>query len=58
MREEWASIIAHDLRQPINAVVFWTTCSPAPGRRNTRSRCPFHAAMALSRLVNDLTDAS
>ncbi len=61
LREEWASVVAHDLQQPISVIVLKSdlllqeglTESQEDDVRNIRS-----AAKRLSRMVNDLMDAS
>ena len=61
LREEWAAIVAHDLRQPINAIVLRSdlllrttlTDKQRDGIWQVRG-----IAMRLNRMVNDLTDAS
>src|SRR5206468_12413844 len=61
LREEWASIVAHDLQQPIGAIVLRSDLLLRKGLTGTvmedvqevRS-----AAQRLSGMVNDLMDAS
>ena len=61
LREEWASVVAHDLQQPISIIVLRSdlllqeglTGSQEDDVRDIRS-----AAKRLSRMVNDLMDAS
>jgi PAS domain S-box-containing protein len=64
MREEWASVIAHDLRQPVSAIslsadALEMICGPnlpaKAGKAITRIRA---ATMRLGRMVDDLFDAS
>ena len=61
LREEWASIVAHDLQQPINAIVLWADLLLRAGLaddRNADVRQIRTAAKQLSRMVSDLMDAS
>lgn len=61
LREEWASIVAHDLQQPINSIVLRAdlllrggiTGQQAKDVRQIRT-----SAQRLSRMARDLTDAS
>jgi PAS domain S-box-containing protein len=63
-REEWMSVIAHDLRQPIGVISMSADMLPDLHRgqvddteRTIISRIG-HAAHGLSRMVNDMLDAS
>jgi signal transduction histidine kinase len=61
MREEWASLVAHDLQQPINAIVLRSDLL-LRSDLNERQRDGIWkvrtTAMRLGRMVNDLNDAS
>lgn len=64
MREEWISVIAHDLRQPIGVISMSAGMLPELHRghvddteRNIIARIG-NAAHGLSRMVNDMLDAS
>jgi len=59
-REEWISIIAHDLRQPISAIQLWTRLLSAEGR-DDRDEAIAHIRTSikhLARMTSDLLDAS
>lgn len=61
LREEWASIVAHDLRQPISVIslrsaLLLRTAVGAAQREDIRQIRS--AAESLSRMANDLMDAS
>jgi signal transduction histidine kinase len=61
LREEWISIIVHDLQQPINTIVLRTDPAFGSGGGDIRSEAALHiraAAKHLSRMVSDLLDAS
>jgi signal transduction histidine kinase len=61
MREEWASIVAHDLRQPISVIALRSTLLLRPGLSNEQREDVLQirsSAQRLSRMVSDLTDAS
>ncbi len=61
MREEWASLVAHDLKQPINAIVLTSDLMlRADLDDKTRDRVGRvrTSAKRLSRMVDDLKDAS
>lgn len=61
LREEWASIVAHDLQQPINAILLRTDLmlrAAADDRQGEDVRQIRKAATRLGRMVNDLMDAS
>ncbi|MFL5813418.1 MAG: ATP-binding protein [Bdellovibrionia bacterium] len=64
MREEWTSVIAHDLRQPISLISMSAELLPTlhkgemdSGERVVEERI-HTAAMSLSRMVDDLMDIS
>ncbi len=64
LREEWASIIAHDLRQPVAAIAL--TAESLLGQRSERLSGPERraverirsASQRLSRMIEDLLDSS
>jgi PAS domain S-box-containing protein len=64
MREEWTSVIAHDLRQPIGFIAMASDFLPTlhPGSMSDREKDMAHrirsAALALTRMVDDLLDMS
>lgn len=61
LREEWASLVAHDLQQPINAIVLTSDLMLRSGLDDkTRDRVGRvrTSAKRLSRMVDDLKDAS
>lgn len=61
LREEWASIVAHDLQQPINAIVLFTDLMLRGNLdERTRERVDRIRALAnqLGRMSTDLSDAS
>jgi PAS domain S-box-containing protein len=61
LREEWASVVAHDLQQPINAIVLLTEVllrSPLEPRDHDRVERVRTLSFRLSRMVSDLSDAS
>ncbi len=61
LREEWASIVAHDLQQPVNSIVLTADLllreqlSDASRDRVLRVRS---STMQLSRMISDLSDAA
>jgi signal transduction histidine kinase len=61
LREEWASIVAHDLQQPIGAIVLRSDLllqeGLSPKQRHEVAEVQ-KAAKRLSRMANDLMDAS
>ena len=61
LREEWASIVAHDLQQPINAIVLLAEAL-LRGEHDARDRERIERVRTLSlrlgRMVSDLSDAS
>ena len=64
MREEWTSVIAHDLRQPIGFIAMASDFLPTlnPGAMSEREKDMAQrirsAALALARMVDDLLDMS
>ena len=64
LREEWASIVAHDLRQPVTAIklaaeVLGRAQPPLPSTRHQEAAARIAAAARrLSLMVDDLLDAS
>lgn len=63
MREEWVSIIAHDLRQPVDVISVATQLLPLLGPEAARERESAvarirAAARRLNRMIEDLLDAS
>jgi len=64
LREEWASIIAHDLRQPVNAIMLTVDAlermhvGGPPGREQKAIDRIRSGVTRLSRMINDLLDAS
>lgn len=61
LREEWASVVAHDLQQPISVIVLRSDLLLHEGLTETQTedvREVRSAAKRLSRMVNDLMDAS
>jgi PAS domain S-box-containing protein len=64
LREEWASVVAHDLRQPVG-IIYLATDSllkrqevDSPEQRRTKLDRIRAASERLSRMINDLLDAS
>ena len=61
LREEWASIVAHDLRQPISAIALRSSLLLRGGlsdRQRNEVRQINSAAQRLNRMASDLMDAS
>jgi signal transduction histidine kinase len=64
LRDEWTSVIAHDLRQPIGFIAMASDFLPTlhPGAMSDRERDMAQrirsAALALARMVDDLLDMS
>jgi PAS domain S-box-containing protein len=64
LREEWTSVIAHDLRQPIGFIAMASDFLPTlhPGAMSDREKDMAQrirsAALALARMVDDLLDMS
>jgi signal transduction histidine kinase len=61
LRDEWASIVAHDLQQPINAIVLRTDLLLQAGLSGKAREEVLHvraSARRLGRMANDLLDAS
>jgi signal transduction histidine kinase/DNA-binding response OmpR family regulator len=64
LREEWASVIAHDLRQPVSVILFATESlrTQHAGEILERARKTLAriegAALTLNRMINDLLDVS
>lgn len=61
LREEWASVVAHDLQQPISVIVLRSDLllqEGITGPQEDDVREIRSAAKRLSRMVNDLMDAS
>jgi PAS domain S-box-containing protein len=64
LREEWASVVAHDLRQPVGAISLTAESlikmhegEPSPKERRAVERIR-SASMRLNRMIEDLLDAS
>jgi len=64
LREEWASIVTHDLRQPLNVIVTYIGMlrdmaqSPDPEKLSKGIEQTLKAAKALNRMISDLADVS
>jgi K+-sensing histidine kinase KdpD len=64
MKEEWTSVIAHDLRQPIGVIAMSAEMLPElhPGEMSESESATVHhiqsAARSLTRMVDDLLDVS
>lgn len=64
LREEWASVIAHDLRQPLNTIslaaqTILASSGAAPPEAQHKMVEHIHAASKrMSRMIEDLTDVS
>lgn len=62
LREEWASIIAHDLRQPVNTISLATSLLNQMAADRAELAKPIAriqaATVALTRMIDDLLDAS
>jgi signal transduction histidine kinase len=64
MKEEWTAVVAHDLRQPINAITMAAEMLPEyhvgeiSGAEQDSVRHIGSAAASLARMVNDLIDMS
>jgi PAS domain S-box-containing protein len=64
LREEWASIVTHDLRQPLNVIVTYITMlrdmaqSPDPQTLAKGIEQTLKAAKTLNRMISDLADVT
>ncbi|KYF55160.1 hypothetical protein BE04_08845 [Sorangium cellulosum] len=58
MREEWTSIIAHDLRQPITTIVLKASLLAKQPQSSDKAQHILASAMQLSRMISDLLDVS
>lgn len=62
LREEWASLVAHDLQQPVNAIVLRSDLLLVHGALGAKQQEDVRhiraSAVQLSRMVGDLLDAS
>ncbi len=58
MREEWTSIIAHDLRQPITTIVLKASLLATESQCSDRAQHILASAMQLNRMIDDLLDVS
>ena len=64
LREEWASIVTHDLRQPLNVIMTYVSMlqrmaqSPDPRALAKGIEQTLKAAKTLNRMISDLADVS
>ncbi|MGK3998993.1 PAS domain S-box protein [Sorangium sp. So ce1024] len=58
MREEWTSVIAHDLRQPISTIVFKASLLAKQPQSSDVAQHILASATQLNRLITDLLDVS
>ncbi|WP_438014960.1 PAS domain S-box protein [Sorangium sp. So ce315] len=58
MREEWTSVIAHDLRQPISTIVFKASMLAKQPQDSDKAQHILASAAQLNRMITDLLDAS
>ena len=64
LREEWASIVTHDLRQPLNVIMTYVSVlqglaqNPDPQKLSKGIEQTLKAANTLSRMISDLADVS
>jgi signal transduction histidine kinase len=65
LREEWTSVIAHDLRQPVAAISFYAqalavtaAADPSLGRIQPRVQSIVSSTQRLDRMIADLLDVS
>ncbi|WP_437950732.1 PAS domain S-box protein [Sorangium sp. So ce296] len=58
MREEWTSIIAHDLRQPITNIVLKASLLAKQPQSSDKAQHILASAMQLNRMISDLLDVS
>ncbi|WP_437991202.1 PAS domain S-box protein [Sorangium sp. So ce145] len=58
MREEWTSIIAHDLRQPITTILLKASRLATEPQWSDRAQHIRASAMQLNRMIDDLLDVS
>lgn len=58
MREEWTSIIAHDLRQPITTILLKASLLATEPQSSDRAQHIRASAMQLNRMIDDLLDVS
>ena len=64
LREEWASIVTHDLRQPLNVIVTYISMlrdmaqSPDPQTLAKGIEQTLKAAKTLNRMISDLADVT
>ncbi|WP_437719470.1 PAS domain S-box protein [Sorangium sp. So ce448] len=58
MREEWTSVIAHDLRQPITTIVLKAAMLSKQPQCSDKAQHILASAMQLNRMIDDLLDVS
>ncbi|WP_437603111.1 PAS domain S-box protein [Sorangium sp. So ce590] len=58
MREEWTSVIAHDLRQPITTIVLKAAVLSKQQQCSDKAQHILASAMQLNRMIDDLLDVS
>ncbi|KYF80844.1 hypothetical protein BE17_44375 [Sorangium cellulosum] len=58
MREEWTSIVAHDLRQPITNIVLKASMLAKQPQSSDKAQHILASAMQLNRMISDLLDVS
>ncbi|WP_437712832.1 PAS domain S-box protein [Sorangium sp. So ce448] len=58
MREEWTSIIAHDLRQPITTIVLKAAVLSKQSQSSDKAQHILASARQLNRMIDDLLDVS
>lgn len=58
MREEWTSLIAHDLRQPITTIVLKASLLAKQPQCSDKAQHILASAMQLNRMIDDLLDVS
>ncbi|WP_437323225.1 PAS domain S-box protein [Sorangium sp. So ce381] len=58
MREEWTSIIAHDLRQPITTILLKASLLAKEPQCSDRAQHILASAKQLNRMIDDLLDVS
>ncbi|WP_437325854.1 PAS domain S-box protein [Sorangium sp. So ce381] len=58
MREEWTSVIAHDLRQPITTIVLKAALLARQPQCSDKAQHILASAMQLNRMIDDLLDVS
>jgi len=58
LREEWTSVVAHDLRQPLTVITFYAALVAKQPALRSKAQHILTSAMQLNRMIEDLLDVS